>query len=173
MVGVQHREREPFAVGRPVDADHLGGGGQAERPRIATLDLQQPWRAPAVPAVDAAAGRIDAHAGQLVHGRGQLGQLRIEDGVGQQHVLAPGPAVHTQGSWGACSTERMSSGGDFQPVSGADSAAAGAALATSSASTNVSTIVGRNMVILLGAASGRVADGSWASAPGRRLAGRC
>ncbi len=53
----------------------------------AALDLDEARGGGPVPPVDVVDRRIHPHAGQLVHGRRQLGEWWIGDGIGQQQVL--------------------------------------------------------------------------------------
>ena len=88
MIGAPRREREALAVHGPVHVVDLGVRRQIERCRGSVLDPDQAGRGASVLAMVAVGRGIDPHAGQLVHRRRQLGEGRIEHGIGEEQVLA-------------------------------------------------------------------------------------
>ena len=90
VIGASYGEREALAVHRPVHAEDFGVRRQIERCRGSVLDPDQARGGAPVPPVLAVGGGIDAHAGQLVHRRGQLGEGWIKHGIGEKEILARG-----------------------------------------------------------------------------------
>jgi hypothetical protein len=82
MILVGNGEGEVLAIDCPFDVHHFGAIRQIERSRLPAVDAHQPGRGAAVAAMNGIEPRIDADAGQLVHGRGQLGKRGVEDRVG-------------------------------------------------------------------------------------------
>ena len=94
MVGVPGGEGEALAVRGPGHCVDLCVFGQIEGRLGAALDLDEARGGGPVAPVDVVDHRIHPHAGQHVHGRRQLGEWWIGDGIGQQQVLTRGCGPH-------------------------------------------------------------------------------